>query len=56
VLSAVEPDPGSPLTPSPYAPVLFELIDASCIWITSSRSPAAIGVAAPLGAPTASVV
>jgi hypothetical protein len=32
--------------------VLFELISASCIWITRSRSPEAIAFEAPVAAPT----
>ncbi|HTO78023.1 MAG TPA: hypothetical protein VMQ61_18295 [Thermoanaerobaculia bacterium] len=46
------PCPGSPATPSPYEDVFVELISASCIWITRSRSPEAIAVEAPVAAPS----
>jgi hypothetical protein len=40
----VAPLPGVPAMPSPYVLLLLLLISASCICMTSSMSPAAIGV------------
>jgi hypothetical protein len=56
LLRAVEPLAVPPATPSPYESVLEESMAASCIWMTRSRSPTAIGVAAPRLAPSVIVV
>jgi hypothetical protein len=48
LLRFVTPLAGAPLAPSPYELLLVELIDASCVWITNNKSPAAIAVEAPV--------